>query len=79
MDPQIIATCYNTVRPEGDCIMKSAIWRLSEQSQSPTEEIQPLQLISELDTVGQGEQIKVNVWNSNADSRLNIQQNLIKY
>uniref|UniRef100_A0A1B6D331 EIPR1-like beta-propeller domain-containing protein n=1 Tax=Clastoptera arizonana TaxID=38151 RepID=A0A1B6D331_9HEMI len=61
-DTQVLSTVYNTVNSDTECVMKSAIWRIPDKSQ-PTEEVQSLELLSELKTEGHGEQIKATIFN----------------
>ncbi|RZF41829.1 hypothetical protein LSTR_LSTR005291 [Laodelphax striatellus] len=60
-DPNVLSTCYNTLRQEdNDCVMKSALWRMPEAS--PGDASTPLEQLCLFDTAQYGTQVKVTAF-----------------
>ncbi|XP_023012429.1 EARP-interacting protein homolog [Leptinotarsa decemlineata] len=63
IDPLKLATCYNSITSESNCIMKTAIRKLPE-TENP-ENIENLEIITKLDTTNFGNDIKTTEFHPN--------------
>ncbi|KAG8311912.1 EARP-interacting protein homolog [Homalodisca vitripennis] len=59
-DAHVLSTCYNTIQyPEGNCVMRTALWRLPESD----DDCVALERLCSFDTEPHGENIKVTAFN----------------
>ncbi|OAD53700.1 Protein TSSC1 [Eufriesea mexicana] len=56
-DPSVFITCYNTLRDDGSCHMKGALWKLPELKEY-TNDIENLKNIANIDTTPYGTDLK---------------------